>query len=107
FPHPRFDPRALPEPGPDDRSATRLMPEEEIAATLRGLLTHHVRGDLWLFAYGSLIWKPDVEFAERRKAKLAGWHRRFCIWQRRWRGTSANPCLMLALHRGGSCLVVV
>ena len=83
------------------------MPEEEIAARLDALLTEHGPGDLWLFAYGSLIWKPDVEFAERRKAKLVGWHRRFCIWQRRWRGTSANPGLMLALDRGGSCRGVV
>jgi cation transport protein ChaC len=97
----------FPEPGPDDRSATRLMPEEEIAARLDAFLTEHGPGDLWLFAYGSLIWKPDVEFAERRKAKLVGWHRRFCIWQRRWRGTSANPGLMLAVDRGGSCRGVV
>ena len=83
------------------------MPEEEIAARLDAFLTEHGPGDLWLFAYGSLIWKPDVEFAERRKAKLVGWHRRFCIWQRRWRGTSANPGLMLALDRGGSCRGVV
>jgi cation transport protein ChaC len=97
----------FPEPGQDDRSATRLMPEEEIWARLDAFLTEHGPGDLWLFAYGSLIWKPDLEFAERRGAKLAGWHRRFCIWQRRWRGTSANPGLMLALDRGGSCRGVV
>src|SRR5262245_41226805 len=93
----------FPEPGPDDRSATPLMPEEEIAAKLDAFLAEHGPGDLWLFAYGSLIWKPDVEFAERRSARLAGWHRRFCLWQRRWRGTSAHPGLMLALDRGGSC----
>jgi cation transport protein ChaC len=97
----------FPEPGADDRSATRLMPEEEIAARLDAFLAEHGPGDLWLFAYGSLIWKPDMEFAERRKAKLVGWHRRFCLWQRRWRGTSANPGLMLALDRGGSCRGVV
>ena len=93
----------FPEPGPDDRSATPLMPEEEIAARLDAFLAERGPGDLWLFAYGSLIWKPELDFAERRTASLIGWHRRFCLWQRRWRGTSANPGLMLALDRGGSC----
>lgn len=97
----------FPEPGPDDRSATPLMPKGEMAARLDAFLSEHGRADLWLFAYGSLIWKPDMEFAERRLAVLRGWHRRFCLWQRRWRGTGANPGLMLALDRGGSCRGVV
>jgi glutathione-specific gamma-glutamylcyclotransferase len=93
----------FPEPGPDDRSATPLLSDEEIAARLEAFLAEHGPGDLWLFAYGSLIWNPDMDFAERRLAVLRGWHRRFCIWQRRWRGTSERPGLMLALDRGGSC----
>jgi cation transport protein ChaC len=97
----------FPEPGADDPSATRLMPQEEIAARLDAFLAEYGPGDLWIFAYGSLIWKPNLDFAERRTAKLVGWHRRFCIWQRRWRATSADPGLMLALDRGGSCRGVV
>lgn len=97
----------FPEPGPDDRSATPLMPKAEIAARLDAFLAEHGAGDLWIFAYGSLIWKPDMDVAERRTASLIGWHRRFCLWQRRWRGTSAHPGLMLALDRGGSCRGVV
>ena len=97
----------FPEPGADDRSTTRLMPQEEIAARLDAFLAEHGPEDLWIFAYGSLIWKPNLDFAECRMAKLFGWHRRFCIWQRRWRGTSASPGLMLALDRGGSCRGVV
>ncbi len=93
----------FPEPGPDDRSATPLMPKAELAARLDAFLAEHGPGDLWLFAYGSLFWNPELEFAERRRANLPGWHRRFCLWQRRWRGTSTNPALMLALDRGGSC----
>jgi glutathione-specific gamma-glutamylcyclotransferase len=97
----------FPGPGPDDHSATPLMPEEEIAARLGAFLAERGPEDLWVFAYGSLIWNPDLDFAERRMARLIGWHRRFCLWQRRWRATSANPGLMLALDRGGSCRGVV
>ena len=97
----------FPGPGPDDRSATPLLTQEEMAARRDAFLAEHGPGDLWLFAYGSLIWNPDLDFAERRLATLRGWHRRFCIWQRRWRGTSERPGLMLALDRGGSCRGVV
>ena len=33
----------------------------------------------WLFGYGSLIWRPDFAFRERRIARVNGWTRRF--WQ--------------------------
>lgn len=35
--------------------------------------------DLWLFGYGSLLWKPEFAFAERQMATVRGWHRAFCI----------------------------
>jgi len=58
----------------------------------------------WFFAYGSLIWKPACEFVEIRTGLLRGWHRRFCLgWNTRFRGSEANPGLMLALDRGGAC----
>jgi cation transport protein ChaC len=81
----------------DDDSVEGLL-EACLAAAPRG-----VRDEAWIFAYGSLIWRPEVEVAESRPAMLAGWHRRFCIWQWRNRGTLANPGLMLALERGGGC----
>ncbi|MDD9935381.1 MAG: gamma-glutamylcyclotransferase [Myxococcales bacterium] len=37
------------------------------------------REDLWLFGYGSLIWRPDFVHAERAVARVDGWVRRF--WQ--------------------------
>jgi cation transport protein ChaC len=59
---------------------------------------------VWLFAYGSLLWKPACEFVEVRIGSLRGWHRAFCLgWNTRWRGSVENPGLMLALDRGGSC----
>jgi glutathione-specific gamma-glutamylcyclotransferase len=60
-------------------------------------------GDLWLFAYGSLIWKPEVEHVEERMGVAAGWHRSFCFRVARFRGTVEQPGLMMALDRGGQC----
>jgi len=36
-------------------------------------------GSIWIFAYGSLIWRPGFDYSERIKAHLPGWSRRF--WQ--------------------------
>ena len=49
------------------------------------------------------MWKPEFDAAEHRVAVIRGWHRRFCLWQWRFRGTRAKPGLMLALDRGGAC----
>ncbi len=57
----------------------------------------------WVFAYGSLIWAPGIEFAERRVARLYGYHRAFCISSTRYRGTTERPGAVLGLDRGGSC----
>ena len=57
-----------------------------------------------MFGYGSLIWNPCFEYAERRAiAKVVGWHRRFCLWTHLGRGSAKQPGLMLGLERGGSC----
>ncbi|AZO74821.1 MAG: gamma-glutamylcyclotransferase [Mesorhizobium sp.] len=58
---------------------------------------------LWLFGYGSLIWKPEIEHVEERVAVARGWHRSFCMKMTRWRGTKQSPGLMMALDRGGQC----
>ena len=44
-------------------------------------------GDLYVFAYGSLIWRPGFAYAAMHPALLRGFHRRFCIWSRLYRGT--------------------
>ena len=91
-------------PGEDDRTSTPLMSDGEIEASLHEFLRRHEPGeDLWVFGYGSLMWKPEMEYAEMRIGRICGWHRRFCLWQWRYRGTTAKPALMLALDRGGSC----
>jgi cation transport protein ChaC len=61
-------------------------------------------GHVWVFTYGSLIWRPEFEFADRRTAIAHGWHRSFCLQGDTWfRGSVDHPGLMLALDLGGSC----
>jgi cation transport protein ChaC len=61
-------------------------------------------GDLWVFAIGSLIWKPKFPVVEQRPAIIRGWHRAFCLGpDTRYRGNPAAPGLMLSLDRGGQC----
>lgn len=61
-------------------------------------------GDVWIFAYGSLIWNPGFEFVEQRVGVLRGWRRAFCLgWDRWFRGCDEHPGLMLSLDRGGQC----
>jgi cation transport protein ChaC len=60
-------------------------------------------GELWVFAYGSLMWEPNFPCAEVRPALLRGYHRALCILSIRNRGTKARPGLVLGLARGGSC----
>lgn len=61
------------------------------------------RGDLWIFGYASLIWRPETEAAERRPAVVGGWHRALRMRSRVNRGTPQVPGLVFALLPGGSC----
>jgi cation transport protein ChaC len=83
----------------------RLLTDAERAASLRAMLETRPPGDdgVWVFAYGSLIWNPAIHFAERRAARVRGWHRAFCLSVKAGRGTPENPGLMLGLQPGGFC----
>src|SRR3954453_15918033 len=63
--------------------------------------------DLWVFGYGSLLWRPHFEFAERRPARVHGWHRALKMWSRINRGTPERPGLVLGMLAGGSVHGVV
>ena len=63
--------------------------------------------DLWIFGYASLIWRPDFEFAERRPARVHGWHRALKMWSRINRGTPERPGLVFGMLSGGCCRGVV
>lgn len=56
-----------------------------------------------LFAYGSLIWRPEIEHVGEQGAILHGWHRSFCLRQYRFRGSPDFPGLMMSLDEGGEC----
>lgn len=92
---------ALPKPPVGMREATQADYDAAIAH-LFSEADHHE--ETWIFAYGSLIWRPACDYVEVRTGRLHGWHRRFCLgWNTGFRGSPENPGLMLALDRGGAC----
>lgn len=93
--------RPVEDPGPEE--GYRRFADHEFRAVAEDVLRRKPPGDLWIFAYGSLIWKPEFSVSEQRRARAFGWHRAFTIELVRWRGSVDQPGLMLALKRGGCC----
>lgn len=89
------------------------MTQAEHALRDADLMRQHIRAqhdphaDIWVFGYASLIWKPEFPFAEKRLARVFGWHRALRMWSRVYRGTPECPGLVCGLFQGGSCQGVV
>src|SRR3546814_10838080 len=82
----------------------RLLTDAERQASLQASLADwRPDQDLWVYGYGSLIWRPEFYFSEKRTALLHGYHRALCLWSRVNRGTPDQPGLVFGLDTGGSC----
>ncbi len=82
----------------------RLMSDEERAIWIEKTLAQAPSMDeIWVFAYGSLIWNPAFIWAEKLPCMIRDFHRSFCFWTRLGRGCAENPGLMMGLEPGGQC----
>ena len=87
--------------------AIHILTDGELERSRDEALAEFDGGELWVFAYGSLIWNPTFLFVDRRPGRLFGYHRSFCLRTRAGRGTLEQPGLMLGLEPGGSCNGVI
>lgn len=91
-------------PAPPPANTFLRWTEQERLASLETALKDWREGqDLWIFGYGSLIWRPEFEFIEQRAATLDGYHRSLCLWSRINRGTPEIPGLVFGLEQSGTC----
>lgn len=83
---------------PAPRDGARML-----AHTLAQWRAQGPQADLWVFAYASLVWRPEFDAVEQRLAHVHGHHRCLKMWSRVNRGTPERPGLVFALVSGGSC----
>lgn len=93
--------REEPDLGFDERWTP--MTDDDFRALAVRLDAQSGGGPIWVFAYGSLIWKPEFDAVESERATAFGWHRAFTLEIDSWRGSRSQPGLMMALQRGGRC----
>lgn len=95
-------PANVPDPGPMARTEP---PDGYYPQTVQAVLGRVPQdGALWVFAFGSILWKRRFAVVEERRAVVRGWHRKFCLGpDTRYRGNPGAPGVMLSLDRGGQC----
>ncbi len=82
----------------------QLMPDDERNQMVAELIANAPsKTEIWVFAYGSLIWNPAIEFDSKCRCTIQGYHRSFCFWTMFGRGSEEQPGLMMGLEPGGDC----
>jgi cation transport protein ChaC len=82
----------------------KVLTTEELLQARRKIIPDKGIGeDIYIFAYGSLLWNPTIDYEDEFLAKVYGFHRSFCMKTNLGRGSFKNPGLMLGLDKGGSC----
>jgi glutathione-specific gamma-glutamylcyclotransferase len=98
-------PARIEDPGPMRLDGEGPRPDSYYSATTAALMDAlPPNQDMWLFAFGSLIWNKRFTFDQERPGVVRGWHRDFCLGpDTRFRGSPEAPGYMLSLDRGGQC----
>jgi cation transport protein ChaC len=109
---PRLSPELValcerPEPDQGPEPGLVYLTDEDYRAAAAELLAGAGDGPIWIFAYGSLLWRNAINVTTTRLALARGWRRDFCMEIARWRGSPAQPGLMMGLRQGGTCAGVV
>lgn len=85
-------------------TALVTLTPEQLRHSIAATLSQRPAGDdVWVFGYGSLIWRPGFEVVEQKRALVRGYHRSLCLWSRINRGSPIEPGLVFGLNRGGGC----
>jgi cation transport protein ChaC len=93
--------RDVEDPGPEEKY--EYFTDDDYVRATGELLAARPPGPFWLFAYGSLIWKPEFPVSETRRARAEGWRRAFTMRIERYRGSPEQPGYMMCLSPGGHC----
>ena len=81
-----------------------VYPQTQILDALNSYLAESPLPDeLWIFAYGSLMWNPEMQVIESQQGKVHGLQRGFNLLSTVHRGTQEQPGLVLSLRDGGYC----
>lgn len=98
-------PARIDDPGPRWLHGEEERPDSYYSATTAALIgAVPPDGEMWLFAFGSLLWNKRFTSDAERPGLVRGWHRDFCLGpDTRFRGNPEAPGYMLSLDRGGQC----